>query len=171
MIFSYILICTCKAECTKIKRRKKVCTCDKQWSMIGHMFQGLSEFELALRKREKKRVLFFPLRLIIRIRMHYHTPQTRKIYYLLVALSILAPKRQLNVDLAWRDNEGFVVVFLVLARHFPRLHFGPRDQKRIGYVDDSEAYGVGNTAPTAHANFILNLLLNFILSYSGFPSV
>ena len=49
MIFSYILICTCKAECTKIKRRKKVCTCDKQWSMIGHMFQGLSEFELALR--------------------------------------------------------------------------------------------------------------------------
>ena len=53
---------------------------------------------------------------------------------------MLAPKRQLNVDLARRDNEGFVVVFLVLARHFPRLHFGPRDQKRIGYVDDSEAY-------------------------------
>lgn len=88
-----------------------------------------------------------------------------------MALSILAPKRQLNVDLAWRDNEGFVVVFLVLARHYPRLHFGPRDQKRIGYVDDSEAYGVGNTAPTTHANFILNLLLNFILSYSGFPSI
>lgn len=80
MIFSYILIYTCKAEYTKIKRKKKICTCDKQWSMIGHMFQGLSEFELALRKREKKRVLFFPLRLIIRIRMHYHTPQTRKIY-------------------------------------------------------------------------------------------
>ena len=64
-----------------------------------------------------------------------------------MALSILAPKRQLNVDLAWRDNEGFVVVFLVLARHFPRLHFGPRDQKRIGYVDDSEAYGVGTQHP------------------------
>ena len=88
-----------------------------------------------------------------------------------MALSILAPKRQLNADLARRDNEGFVDVFLVLARHFPRLHFCPRDQKRIGYVDDSEAYGVGNTAPTAHANFILNLLLNFTLSYSGFPSI
>ena len=49
MIFSYILIYTCKAEYTKIKRKKKVCTCDKQWSMIGHMFQCLSEFELALR--------------------------------------------------------------------------------------------------------------------------
>ena len=75
----------------------------------------------------------------------------------------MAPKRQLNVDLAWRDKEGFIVVFLVLARLFPRLHFGPRDQKRIGYVDDSETYGVGNTAPTAHANLML--------SYSVFPTI
>ena len=56
MIFSYILIYTCKAEYTKIKRKKKVCTCDNIGPWLATCFSG--ELELALRKREKKRVLF-----------------------------------------------------------------------------------------------------------------